>query len=239
MRYSREAKDFVKKVQRKFEIHDLGFPTEVLDMQLRKTTYGLHLSTKQGVENIIDKYDMNNFNIFGTPLPSGPKAQLSECFQTLWWLTNTGDFWKSSAICPGVSAMTPTLPSIFWQDTQQIATRHCGYTWEGPSEIYEKLVWSLHTNMEHNLRKERFPMCKHGETHPLLMILQAETVPWEMLYYGTDPWVHGTHRRQKPWLWAQPRRNSYLRLILYVRRYTWKYIPGRLSIWVFQDSGSR
>lgn len=71
---SENEKDFVKKVQKKLDIHDLELPTEILGIQLRKDVYGTSLSTKSGEDNIIDEYEINNVDSLSTPLPSSFKV---------------------------------------------------------------------------------------------------------------------------------------------------------------------
>lgn len=73
MRYSKESKNFLRKVQKEFEIYDLGFSTEMLGIQLRMNAYKIYLSTKKGEEKIIDEYEIHNSNMLGTRLPSGFK----------------------------------------------------------------------------------------------------------------------------------------------------------------------
>ena len=68
-----EAKTFLKCVKKKFEIHDLGFPTEALGIQIRRDKSGIHLSTKKSEEKLIEEFEMKDAASLSTPLPPGLK----------------------------------------------------------------------------------------------------------------------------------------------------------------------
>ena len=66
-----KAKDFISSVKKKFSIHDLGFPTEVLGIQVRRDKAGIYLSTEKSERKIIKEFEMDETMILETPLPPG------------------------------------------------------------------------------------------------------------------------------------------------------------------------
>ena len=70
---SKEAKQIIKSIEEKFEIHDLGFPSEILGIQIQKTKIGIHLCTNEMVKKITGDYEMEHAKPTRTPLPPGIK----------------------------------------------------------------------------------------------------------------------------------------------------------------------
>lgn len=68
---SDKAKEFVRFVKEKFDIHELGFPTEALGIQIRRDKEGIHLSTAKSELKIIKEFEMNDATASSTPLPPG------------------------------------------------------------------------------------------------------------------------------------------------------------------------
>lgn len=67
------AKAFIESVKKKFKIHDMGFPTETLGIQIRRDSSGIHLSTKRSEEKILLEFEMEDSGVLRTPLPPGLK----------------------------------------------------------------------------------------------------------------------------------------------------------------------
>lgn len=75
--------EFLKKVihdiKNKLEINDLGFPTEVLGIQIRRNSKALYLSTEKNERRIITEFEINHAKRLRTPSPTGLKlAPLNE-----------------------------------------------------------------------------------------------------------------------------------------------------------------
>ena len=60
-------------MKKKFEIHDLRFPTEVLGIQIRRDETGIYFSTRKSEAKIIEEYEINDPGVLNTPLPPGHK----------------------------------------------------------------------------------------------------------------------------------------------------------------------
>ena len=60
-------------MKKKFKIHDLGFPIEVLGVQIRRDETGIYLLTKKSEAKIIEEFEINDAGVLNTPLQSGHK----------------------------------------------------------------------------------------------------------------------------------------------------------------------
>ena len=63
----------IKNNKNKFKILDLGFPTEILGIQIRKDKQAIYLSTDKSELKVISEYEMDNSKGSSTPLPPGLK----------------------------------------------------------------------------------------------------------------------------------------------------------------------
>ncbi len=68
-----KAKEFIKAVKKKFDIHDMGFPNEILGIQVIRDKFGIRLSTKNNELKIIEEFELSDAMRMNTPLPPGLK----------------------------------------------------------------------------------------------------------------------------------------------------------------------
>lgn len=63
---------------------ELGAAKNILDMKIHmdKRVIKLWLSQKSYVENVLDKFDMNNSKVLSTPLANHFKLSLDQCTKT-------------------------------------------------------------------------------------------------------------------------------------------------------------
>ena len=65
------VKTIIQTFRRKFEIHELGFPSETLGMQIERSELGIRLSCEKSEKKIIMEYEMNEAKPSNTPLTPG------------------------------------------------------------------------------------------------------------------------------------------------------------------------
>lgn len=71
-----KARFIVKFVEKTFDTHVLGFPTEALGSQISRDKSDTLLSTKKSKGKVIRKFEMKEASILSTPLPLGLKLPL-------------------------------------------------------------------------------------------------------------------------------------------------------------------
>lgn len=180
------TKRFVETVQKKFEIHKLGFPTEISDMHLQTYSFETHLFPKKWKEKMIEEYVVSSAYIFSTPLPLrfklSPLIMVSDAvvideykrpFPKLLYLSR----FVRNDICFAVNHMAR------W------ASNHNQTLWLHLKEILEyskRSGFNISYKFEHPFAKKKLLRYMHRVTSRLPMTLQVEEVPWSLFYLGTD-----------------------------------------------------
>ena len=65
------TKEIIDKLQAKFEIHNLGYPSEIQGIQIKLSTNGIHILTTKTEKTIISDFEMGNAKLTFSPLPPG------------------------------------------------------------------------------------------------------------------------------------------------------------------------